>query len=123
MVLKGVATVRAVGQGTAFLADSRSQHKGHPGWCQSPGALPPVADSPPYPVPAHQRSIYKGHLVLGKQQWGKSSGFHCFSNISLRGMTTSGHTSEGEGEGECEGGPRRWGCRPSPLLWPDQLHF
>ena len=90
MVLKGVATVRAVGQGTAFLADSRSQHKGYPMAGASPQVpfLPSLTPVSP-PIPAHQRSLYKGRLVLGKQQWAESSGFHCFSKISLRGMTAS----------------------------------
>ena len=43
---------------------------------------------------------------------GESSGFHCFSKVSLRGMTTSR-----------VGGGKEVGCRPSPLLWPEQLHF
>ena len=76
MVLKGVATVRAVGQGIAFLADSRSQHKGHPGWCQSPGALPPVADHPPTSLPqyllirgASTKGIGLRKATVGEEQW------------------------------------------------------
>ena len=72
MVLKGVATVRAVGQGIAFLADSRSQHKGHPGWCQSPGALPPVADSPPNTCSSEEpleRASGLRKATVGEEQW------------------------------------------------------
>lgn len=49
MVSKGVATVRAVGQGTAFLADSRSQREGHPmaGASSQVPFLPSLTPAPP----------------------------------------------------------------------------
>ena len=78
MVSKGVATVRAVRQGIAFLADSRSQPWPPYGWCQFSGALPPITDPRSPPIPAHQRSLYKGHLVLGKRQWGREQWFPLF---------------------------------------------
>lgn len=105
-------TVRAVGQGTAFLADSRSQHKGHP----MAGASPQVPFLPSLTPSPCQYLLIRGASTKGVWSWESNSGgeqwLPLFSKISLRGMTAS---------------RVRWakevGLQALPLLWPEQLHF